>query len=585
MTSRFCKLVSGAKLISGSMLAACALSASPLLAATELASKTMPPVPELPSLGIAESLNILSPAQGPAEPTPPAIEPAPQEAPLEGAQPLSMEAPPETAPLSPPPPDIEPTPEPVKAEAPPPEPEVEKTPWPKAKKADAKPVAEDDFFQTINKPIDDTPLAERQDEFFAALKNVYANHPQLKAQREALAAIDEGVSQAVSGFRPSATAGYTAGRERGTGSNDRWDYDGSHSKTLEIEQPIFSGGSSLAEYASAKDRVKAGRAELVALEQQVLLAAIVAYTDVVEKKSVLKVNQHNVDVLAKDLKDTNARFEVGELTRTDIAHSQARLASAKAAERQALGDLATAQATFKRLIGYEPPPSIALPAEPAKLPASVQEATLWAEANNPVLEAARHLENATQNDVDIRASSLFPTVSLQGNMTRRDVANSNVSRGDSDQVLLNVSIPLYQSGAEYSRIRAAKNLAQQAKFNAMDTKNGITEDATRAWQDYNTAKAIITSNEQAVKAAREALDSIRQENMQGLRTTLDVLNTEQDYFSARVELVKSTVAEKQQAYRLLAATGHLTAQDLKLPVDLIDSQTHYDDVKNQLIGF
>lgn len=577
------------------------------MAATELATKPLAPVPPLPSLGIAESLNTLSPAQGTPETPAPVAAPAPQTPPMEGAQPLSMEeakpevvATPETAPLSPPPPAVETKPEPEKAEAPPAEPtppvtvapEPEKLPEkqekPKAKKAAAKtapPTLDDEFFQTTNKPIEDTPLAERQDEFFAALRNVYVNHPQLKAQREALAAIDEGVAQAVSGFRPSASAGYSAGRERGEGSNGRWDYDGSNSKSLEVTQPIFSGGSSLAEYASAKDRVKAGRAELIALEQQILLAAIVAYTDVVEKKSVLKVNQHNVDVLAKDLKDTNARFEVGELTRTDIAHSQARLASAKAAERQALGDLATAQATFRRVIGYDPPPSIALPAEPSHLPASVQEATQWAEANNPVLEAARHLENATQNDVDIRTSSLFPTVNLQGNMTRRDVANSNVSRGDSDQLLLNVNIPLYQSGAEYSRIRAAKNLAQQAKFSAIDTKNGITEDATRAWQDYNTAKAIITSNEQAVKAAREALDSIRQENMQGLRTTLDVLNTEQDYFSARVELVKSTVAEKQQAYRLLAATGHLTARDLKLPVDLIDSQTHYDDVKNQLIGF
>jgi hypothetical protein len=251
MTSRFCKLVSGHTLIFVSSVALCVFAAWPLLAATELATKAAAPVPPLPSLGIAESLNILSPAQGTPETPAPAQPPATDA--LEGAQPLAMEEPQEkptseAAPLSPPPPTIEP--EPVKAEAPPPEPEKSK-----AKKTAAPPKLpklEDDFFQTVNKPIEDTPLAERQDEFFAALKNVYLSHPQLKAQREALAAIDEGVSQAVSGFRPSATAGYTAGRERGTGSNDRWDYDGSHSKTLGVEQPIFSGGSSLANMPAPK---------------------------------------------------------------------------------------------------------------------------------------------------------------------------------------------------------------------------------------------------------------------------------------------------------------------------------------------
>lgn len=430
--------------------------------------------------------------------------------------------------------------------------------------------------------------APDKDEFDKALANVYLHHPQLQAQREALAATDEGVAQAISGFRPTAIANYVKGRARNNGSDDTWFYANNKTESLQITQPIFQGGETLASYASAKDRVKAGRAELTALEQTILLTATVAYTDVVEKQSVLEVNQHNVDLLAEQLRASKARFEVGELTKTDVAQSQARLASAQAAQRQALGDLATARATFRRVIGYDPPPDIALPPIPEALPSSLEEATRLAELNHPTLEAARHLEEATSNDVDARTASLLPDVNLEGIMSRREAAAAGIFqqvRNDNDQILLNVTIPLYQSGAEWSRIREAKDIARQARFNAIDTRYSVVENVARAWQDYHTARAIIASNKQAVKAAQEALDGVRQENLYGTRTIIDVLDTEQDFFNARVNLVIATVAEKQQAYRLLAAVGRLTAKDLKLAVDLIDPQTHYDKVKYQLIGF
>lgn len=425
-------------------------------------------------------------------------------------------------------------------------------------------------------------------DFETALAQVYLHHPQLIAQRKALEATDEGVAQAVSGFRPTANATYNKARARNNRQDNTWFYADNKSESLQVTQPIFRGGSTLASYASAKDRVKAGRAQLTALEQEVLLTAVVAYTDVVEKQYVLEVNQNNVDVLSRQLKASQARFDVGELTRTDVAQSQARLASAQAAERQALGNLAASQATFRRVIGYDPPSPIVLPVVPSTLPATEQEVIRIAELNNPVLEAAQHLEKASESEVDVRTGTLLPSVDLHGSMSRRNAAVPGLfrqSQNDTDQVALNVTIPLYQSGAEWSRIRQAKNLAQQAKFNTMDTKNSIVENASRAWQDFNTAKAIIVSNEEAVKAAQEALDGVRQENLYGTRTILDVLDTEQDFFNARVNLVIATVAEKQQAYRLLATIGRLTAKDMQLKVDLIDPETHYDKVKYQLIGF
>jgi outer membrane protein len=432
------------------------------------------------------------------------------------------------------------------------------------------------------------PEPAQQSVFEEALAHVYLRHPQLAAERKNLESTDESIAQAISGFRPSAAINYNRGRARNNSRDGTWFYADNESESISVTQPIFQGGQTLAEYASAKDRINAGRARLTALEQDVLLTAVVAYTDVVEKQYVLEVNQHNVDVLGKQLSASQARFDVGELTRTDVAQSQARLASAQAAERQALGNLAASRATFRRVIGYDPPQHVFLPKVPKQIPANLEEASRMAELNNPVLEAARHLEKATDSDIDIRTATLWPDVNLEGSISRRNVAVAGFFQqveNKNDQIALNVTIPLYQSGAEWSRIRQAKNLAQQAKFNVIDTRYSVVENVSRAWQDYHTAKAIIKSNEQAVKAAQEALDGVRQENLYGTRTILDVLDTEQDFFNARVNLVIATVAEKQQAYRLLAAVGHLTAQDLKLAVDLIDPKTHYDDIKYQLIGF
>lgn len=425
---------------------------------------------------------------------------------------------------------------------------------------------------------------EKQQEFLSALANLYETQPQLKAQREAQKALDESVNQAISGFRPDVEAGYSVGRNRSNDTNDVWDYRNSQQRSISVTQPVFSGGGTLASFKAARERVKAGRAQLTAVEQQVLYNGVVAYTDWVQKQSVLEVNRHNVDVLQKQLDATQARYDVGELTKTDIAQSQARLASAESGERQAQGDLESSRATFFRIIGFEPPPGLELPPVPV-LPESMQQAIDWAHANEPTLQAARHVEVATDSDINVGVASLLPSASVQGTASRGNDSIPGLGRGDNDSIRLNLTIPLYQSGAEWSRVRAAKNLAQQAKFTYFDTRAGVTENVTRAWQDYQTVRAVITSNEQAVKAAREALEGIHQETLYGTRTILDMLNTEQDLFNAQLDLIKAKVAEKQQAYRLLAAVGKLTASDLKLDVDLDDPKKHYDDVKYKLIGF
>lgn len=426
------------------------------------------------------------------------------------------------------------------------------------------------------------------DHFKEALVNVYKNQPQLKAAREALKAEDENVAQAVSGFRPNVSAGYEKGRQRLDVNNQGWTYGNTSDKTITATQDIFNGGETWANFKSSRDRMKAARAQLTDTEQQVFFSAVLAYTDVVEKRLVLQANQNNADVLEKQLSDTKARFDVGDLTRTDVSQSEARLSQARADERQALGDYETARVIFKRVIGYDAPDDIAMPPLPPGLPQTLEEAVNWAQAANPSLEAARHLESAASTDVDARTGALLPDVSITGSMGRGEglsVTGSGSRESDNDAVTLNVTIPLYQSGAEWSRIRQAKNQAQQAKFVTMDTHDAVIGTVTRAWHDFHTSQAVIVSTEEAVTAANLALEGVRQENMAGVRTVLDTLNAEQEAFLAKVNLVQAQALEKTQAYRLLAAVGKLTAEHLVLPVEHYDPKEHYDDVKYRLIGF
>lgn len=435
-------------------------------------------------------------------------------------------------------------------------------------------------------PTADIPAEPVRDAFKEALANVYANHPLLKAKREELAALDESVVQAVSGFRPDIGAGYSKGRERTASGGQDWSYRDTSAKTLDVTQQVFNGGETWASYKTAKDRVKAGRAELKDTEQQLLLGAVSAYTNLVEKLSVLELNQKNVDVLKTHLDATKTRFDVGELTKTDVAQAEARLSNAQAEERQALGDFEAARATFKRAIGFDAPDNAEMPIIPTVLPQTLNEAIDWAYANSPILEAAKFNENAATSNVEVRTASLLPDVNIQGTATRsRGSSVPSQNQFDEDALTLNVSIPLYQSGAEWSRIREAKNQASQAKFNTLDVQNAVVENVTRSWQDYHTSQAVIASTEQAINAAEIALEGVKQENQFGVRTVLDVLDAEQELFGSRVNLIRAKRAEKIYAYSLLATVGKLTAQDLGLPIQPYDPTEHYDNVKYQLIGF
>lgn len=426
-----------------------------------------------------------------------------------------------------------------------------------------------------------------EDTLTHALVLAYQHHPQLEAARAQLKATDEQVNQAFSGFLPSLNAEYDEGRTRNRSGNANWTEGFNRSRSLDLSQPLYRGGRTVASLEQSEQNVKATRAQLLQLEQQVLLDAISAYCDVAETYSVQQLATHNMSVLNKQLEAEEARFSLGANTRTDLAQAQARAARAQADLHQADADLESARANYIRVIN-ESPMHTSLPAVPVNTPQTVEEALQIGTESAPLLHAAAAQEKAAEANVDVNAGSILPSVSLDGSLTRTDSPSRlGIFSGDSDQdsIALRVRIPLYQSGAEYSRVRQATHLREQAKFNQQDILAATQSEIRRAYDDFKAANAVSTAQSKAVEAATTALEGVRAEHDQGLRTTLDVLDAEQELFTNRVALVHAQRQQVVQAYRLMSSIGKLTANDLQLPVDMFDPDSHYNKIKYRLIGF
>lgn len=428
--------------------------------------------------------------------------------------------------------------------------------------------------------------AAHADSFTQALEAAYANNPSIQAERQRQEATDEDVSQALSGWRPTAEANYATGRQRTSLGGGGWNYGDTENKNLRVSQPIFRGGGTIASYQAAKQRARSGMYRLSAVEQQVLLESIAAYMDVVAATSILELSRNNEGVLGKQLTASRDRFDVGEVTRTDVAQSEARLSNSRTQVIAAEGQLISAIATFERTVGYKPEGLLTQPSNLPPLPATLEEALNMARNDNPDLLAAVHAAKASKYDVRTNGSTLLPQVALVGTISRQDGAGAfGNSKFDQDAVGLEVSIPIYQAGAEYSRVREAKSIARQRKYESFDMQLAVEQAVTQAWEQLETAISTIKTREEQIQAADVALEGVRQEQEYGARTVLDVLDAEQELFSARTNLVQAQRDRVVAAYNLLLVLGKLTPNNLQLAVEQYDPQEHYDDVKWQFIGF
>lgn len=422
--------------------------------------------------------------------------------------------------------------------------------------------------------------------FTDALASAYQNNPQIQAERERQKATDEGVARALSNFRPTIGLGYERGEE--STSVNGTDSDGSYEdQSLTLNQPLFRGGSTIADYQASKQRVRAGQAQLSSVEQSILIDAIAAYMDVVANSAILELSRNNADVLAQQLKASNERFEVGEVTRTDVAQSEARLSNAKTEVISAEGRLISSIAAFERIIGYKPEGSLTVPDKLPVLPVNLQEALAKARNANPQLLASIHAAKSAKYDVRNDIGTILPQVALVGTISRQEGSSSfgTASDFDQDRIGVRVSVPLYQSGAEYARIRESKAIARQRKHESLDTQQLIDQQVTTAWEDVETAIATIQAREDQIEAAQIALDGVRQEQEYGARTVLDVLDAEQELFIARTNLVNAQRDRIVAAYNLALTLGELTPKNLELNVAPYDPNEHYEGVKHQFIGF
>ena len=416
----------------------------------------------------------------------------------------------------------------------------------------------------------------------------YLTNPELAAQRADLRATDEGVSQAISNWRPTVEMNSSIGREynnsslrTGTARSQNRD---PKSVGLDVTQPLFRGGRTLAETSEAENTVLAERARLTSQEQDVLLAAATAYLDVFRDQAVLQLNTNNEDVLARQLEAAQDRFQVGEITRTDVHQAEARLAQATADRIQSEANLEASRAAYRTVTGISPTNAFDLPASPPGAPPSKDSAVQEAALNNPLVIAAQYDERAAVDNVDLVWGELLPELELSLSANRDLDSSSANDRVDSAEALVSLTVPLYQSGSVHSRVREAKQDAARLRQIVDQQRRSVTEQATRAWENLQAADARVNSFQTQIQAATVALDGVQREAAVGSRTVLDVLDAEQELLNARVSYITAQRDAGVAMFELLSSVGRMTAHHLQLPVDLYDPDSHYREIREKWYG-
>jgi outer membrane protein len=430
----------------------------------------------------------------------------------------------------------------------------------------------------------------------AALVRAYQNNPQLNAQRALVRSTDENVPQALSGYRPkvslTASAGYQYTDTLTTAGGDathlvRSDVHGTNaprSVGLTVTQNLFNGQQTANRTRTAESQVSGAREGLRVLEQTVLLNAATIYMDYLRDSAIVEVQKSNVRVLEQTLKQTRDRFNVGEVTRTDVAQSEAQLAAGRTQELTAESNLVTTRSNFRRIIGNEPV-SLA-PGSPVDrfLPKALPGAVELSLVENPNVTAAMYGIDVSFLTVKINEGALLPQVNLQGSVQQSYEQSLINPRSFGASAVVQATVPIYQGGAEYSLIRQSKeNLAQQ-RLNLEMTRDQTRANTVTAWGQLEAGKAQVASAQAQVTASEVALNGVREEAKAGQRTTLDVLNAQQALVNARVALVTAQHDRVVASYAVLNAIGRLSPQVLGLATATYDPSVHYQQVRDSWFG-
>ena len=417
-----------------------------------------------------------------------------------------------------------------------------------------------------------------QDAFIAT----YQNNPTLLSQRSSLRTTDEGVPQAVGRWRPTVELQNQAAlRREGVGIGGGEDTRRLYSTILEINQNLYEGGGTTYRVKQAEALVEAARAQLMETEQAVLFDVVTAYMNVVRDQAIIDLNRRNESRLSRQLEATGDRFEVGEVTRTDVAQAESRLAGAQADRIASEGDLEVSRAFYQQIVG-ELPGVLQAPSNHPDVPLTKDETIAMAADLNPTVRAAEKAYEAADIAVRVQAASLLPSVDLTAQLGRE---RTRASSGDSDSDLMaltgNLTVPIYQQGIVSSQVREARQAASEARNDLVEARRAVLEDATSAWETFVSAVAQIGAREAEVRATEIALEGVEQEAAVGSRTVLDVLDAEQELLDAQVNLVEAQRNETVARYDLIQAVGGLSARDMGLATEFYDPEAYYKSVRDK----
>ena len=418
------------------------------------------------------------------------------------------------------------------------------------------------------------------------LSQAYVDNPDLLAARINLRKTNEGVPRAKSGWRPTVTSNLSLGSsysetETSGVTTDSTTVPGNLS--VSITQPIYTGGTTAASIRKAENAVQAERSRLLTAEQKLILDGATAYVDVISARSVVELQANNLKRIDKQLEATRERFRVGEVTRTDVAQSEARADRAEADKIKAVGDLNSSTAVYEKVFG-EIPGELVSPSEPKGLPSNIEAAVNIALETNFNLVTAKFEEMSALDDIIISKGGLLPRVDLSGSANISKTSGDTDSEAASISLTASVNIPLYSGGATYSSIRSAKEEANRKRILVEASRRVVIDSSSRAFISWKTAKAQTQALLAEVSSAEVALEGVEQEALVGARTVLDVLDAEQERLSAQVSLVRANRDAFVASYSLLSALGKLTAKEIELPVNLYDLDRHFLSVKDRYHG-
>ncbi len=433
-----------------------------------------------------------------------------------------------------------------------------------------------------------------------ALSSAYRYNPRIDAERARLRATDEQVPQALSGYRPrvNGTADVSIQdsrtRFRDEDSIGRNPQGESGSRTgdtvyprgygVSVQQNLFDGFQTRNQVGSAESNVRAGREILRDTERQVLLEAATAYMDVVRDQAIIRLQENNVNVLSRELSATTDRFNVGEVTKTDVAQAQARRAGAVSQLDLARANLKASRARFERVVG-NPPSGLSDPPVPTKvLPRTLEEALGVAANESPIVIAALYREQGARYDVDVVRAELLPVLNLEAAYTNRFNTSSTVAENETTTLAGRLNVPIYEGGEVTARVRAAKHTHVSRLQEVEDARMQVREATISAWSQFQAAQAQLVSDRTQVEANQTALTGVREEERVGQRTLLDVLNAEQELLNAQVQLETTRRNVIVAAYNLLAAVGRLDANNLGVASEVYDPEIHYEEVRRKWWG-